>query len=68
MVLFMDRVQVPQSYNHFEEAFYFLPLSPRKFLVLVLSSSEGWRVESTLEPPSGFEHETSELGIIELKK
>ena len=35
---------------------YFLPQSPQKFLVLTLSTSEGWNAESTLEPPSGFEH------------
>ena len=45
------------------KAVYFLPLSPQKFLVLTLSTSEGWKAESTLEPPSGFEHGTSGLGI-----
>ena len=35
----------------------------QKFLVLTLSISEGWKAESTLEPPSGFEHGTSGLGI-----
>ena len=44
--LFMDGVQLPQGYSHFEEAVYFLP------------TSEGWKAESTLEPPSGFEHGT----------
>ena len=39
--LFMDRVQLPQGYSHFEEAVYFLPFSPQKFLVLILSTSEG---------------------------
>ena len=29
-------------------------LSFQKFLVLILSTSEGWKAESTLEPPSGF--------------
>ena len=28
-----------------------LPLSPQKFLILTLSTSEGWKTESTLEPP-----------------
>ena len=28
-----------------------LPLSPHKFLILTLSTSEGWKTESTLEPP-----------------
>ena len=41
------------------EAVYFLPLSSQKFLVLILSTSEGWKAESTLEPPSGFKHGTS---------
>ena len=29
--LFMDGVQLPQGESHFEEAVYFLPLSPQKF-------------------------------------
>ena len=48
----MDGVQLPQGWSHFEEAVYFLPLSSQKFLVLILSTSEGWNAESTLEPPS----------------
>ena len=60
---FMDGVQLPQRYSHFEEAIYFLPFSSQKFLVLILSTSEGWKAESTLEPPSGFEHGTPGLGI-----
>ena len=39
--LFMDGVRLPQGYNHFEEAVYFLPFSSEKFLVLILSNSEG---------------------------
>ena len=35
-----------------QEAVYFLPLSYQKFLVLILSTSEGWK--PTLEPPSGL--------------
>ena len=46
-----------------EEAVYFLPLSSQEFLVPILLTLEGWKVELTLEPPSGFEHETTELGI-----
>ena len=61
--LFMDGVQLSQGYSHFEEAVYFLPFSSQKFLVLILSTSEGWKAESTLEPPSGFEHGTPGLGI-----
>ena len=49
--------------SHYEEAVYFLQLSSQKFLVLILSTSEGWKAESTLEPPSGFEHGTPGLGI-----
>ena len=59
----MDGVQLPQGYGHFEEAVYFLPLSSQKFLVLILSTSEGWKAELTLEPPSGFELGTLGLGI-----
>ena len=50
----MDGVQLPQGYSHFEEAVYFLPFSSQKFLVLILSTLEGWKAESTLEPPSGL--------------
>ena len=46
---------------------YFLPLGSQKFLVLTLSTSEGWKAESTLEPASGFEHGTPGLGIQRLK-
>ena len=44
--------------NHFEEIVYFLPLRSQKFLALILSTSEGWKAESTLEPRSSFEDET----------
>ena len=54
----MDGVQLPQGWSHFEEAVYFLPLSSQKFLVLILLALEGWKAESILEPPSGFEHGT----------
>ena len=50
----MNGFQLPQGESHFEEAVYFLQLSSQKFLVLILSTSEGWKAESTLEPPSGF--------------
>ena len=39
----MDGVHLPQGYSHSEEAVYFLPLGSQKFLVLILSTSEGWR-------------------------
>ena len=32
-------------------------------MLLILSTSEGWKAELTLEPPSGFEHGTPGLGI-----
>ena len=59
----MDGVQLSQGYSHFEEAVYFLPFSSQNVLVLILLTSEGWKAESTLEPPSGFEHETPGLVI-----
>ena len=40
-----------------------LTLSSQKFLVLTLPTPEGWKAESTLEPPSGFELGTPGLGI-----
>ena len=61
--LFKDGVQLPQGYSHFKEAVYFLPLHSQKYLVLILSISEGCTTESTLEPPSGFVHGTTPLGI-----
>ena len=51
----MDGVQLLQGYSHFEEAVYFLPFSSQKFLVLILSTSEGWNAESTMEPPRDWE-------------
>ena len=32
-------------------------------IVLIWLTSEGWKAESVLDPPSGFEHQTSELEI-----
>ena len=49
--------------KHFKEPVYFLPLSLQKSLVLILLTLEGWKAESTLEPPIGFEHGTPGLGI-----
>ena len=43
--------------------FTFYHLSSQKFLVLILPTSEGLKAESTLEPPSGFEHGTLGLEI-----
>ena len=52
----MDGVQLLQDLSHFEEAAYFITLSSQKFMVLVLSTSEGLKAESTLELPNGFDH------------
>ena len=59
----MDGAQLPQGYSHFKEVVYFLPLSSQKFLVLILSTSEGWKTELTLEPPIGFENGTPKSGM-----
>ena len=59
----MDGIQLPQGYNHFREAVYFLPLSSEKFPLLILLISEGGKAELTLELPSGFEHGIPGLGI-----
>ena len=63
MAPFMNGVRLPQGYRHFEEVVYFLPFSSQTFLVLILSTSEGWKAESTLELLSGFENGTPGLGI-----
>ena len=34
-----------------------------KILILILSTSEGWKAELILEPPNVFDHETPGLGI-----
>ena len=49
--------------NHYKEAFYFLPLSLLKFLVLIWMTLEWWKAVLTWEPPSGFEYEIPELGF-----
>ena len=46
-----------------KEIVHFLPLSPQEFLILIWSTSEGWKAELALEPPSGFEPGTSGLDI-----
>ena len=40
----------------------------QEFLVLNWSTSEGWKAELTLEPPSGFELGTVELEIQRLNR
>ena len=59
----MDGVQLPQACSHFEEAVYFLPLSSQNILALILSTSEGWKPELTLEPASGIELGTPGLAM-----
>ena len=59
----MDEIQLPQGYSHFEEAVYFLALTSQKFLMLILSTMEGWKTALTLEPPTGFEHGIFEFRI-----
>ena len=61
---------VSRLQSHYEETFYFLPLSPEDFLILIFSTSKGLKANSTLEPLSGFEPEISGLGIqcLPLKK
>ena len=41
--------------------------SLQEYLVLISSTSKGWKTESTLEPPSGFEPRTPGLRIQHLK-
>ena len=53
----IDWVQLPQEYRVTTGRQFttkFLPLSLQKFLVLIWSTSEGWKAESTLKPPSGI--------------
>ena len=52
--LFMDGVQLPQGYSHFEEAVYFLPLRPQKFLVLILLTAGEWMGRVDLEVTQWF--------------
>ena len=57
-LLFMDEFQLLQGYSYFEKAVHFITLSSQKLMVLILSTSEGWKAESTLDTPNSFEHET----------
>ena len=38
----------------------------QKYLALIWYTSQGWKAESILEPPSGFEHGSPGLGILGL--
>ena len=60
---FMDEVQLFQSYRATTKGGFTLPLSPQKIMVLISSTSEWLKAELILEPPSGFEPGTPELGI-----
>ena len=49
----MDGLQLSQGYKG---TVYFLPLNLQDFLVVSVSTSEGWKAkQSTWEPPSGSE-------------
>ena len=48
--------------SHCKEIIYFSSLSFQKSLIFIWSTSEGWKAESALEPPSGFELGTPGLG------
>ena len=55
----MDGVQLPQGYRATtRKQFTFYNWVLRYYLC---STSEGWQVESTLEPPSDFEHDAPGL-------
>ena len=43
---------VSRLQSYYEKTVFFLPLSPREFQKLISLTSEGWKAESTLEPPS----------------
>ena len=45
---------------------YFIPISPQEYLVLISSTLEVWKTESTLELLSGFELGNPGLGIQDL--
>ena len=57
---------VSRLLRHYEETVYLLPLSSQKYLALIWYTSQGWKAESILEPPSGFEHGSPGLGILGL--
>ena len=45
---------VSRLQSHYDQMAYLLPLSPQKFLVLLWSTSEGWKAESTLNSSSSL--------------
>ena len=54
---------VSRLQTHDKETVDFLTFSCQEFLVLNWSTLEGWKAESTLEPPSGFDPGTPGSGI-----
>ena len=54
---------VSRLQSHYGETVYFLPLSPQEFVVLIWSTTEEWKAELNLKPPSVFEPRTPGLGI-----
>ena len=51
--LFMEKVQLPRGCRtHYLETFYFKPLSLQEIIVLIWSTSEEWKTESTWESPT----------------
>ena len=67
MIPFDEWGSIDSGLEPLKEEVYFLPLSSQKFLVLILSTSERWKAESTLELLSGFEQGNPGLRIQRLK-
>ena len=62
-------VQLPQGYRATIRGGSLLSTSSfQKFLVLIWSTSEGWKAEWISEPSSGFERKTLGLGIQRVNK
>ena len=59
----MDAIQLSQGYRINTKRVCVSLQSPQQFLVLIWSTSEGWKSELTLEPPSGFEPASRRLRI-----
>ena len=59
----MDSVNCLKATGPLRGVVYFLPPSSQKILVLIWSTLEGWKAESTLEPSSGYEQGTPGLEI-----
>ena len=63
MYLIHSEIKTLSLQSHYKEKVYFLPFSFQEFQVLNWSTLEGWKVELTLQPPSGFEPRIHGLGI-----